>query len=40
MATRTEIAEEVGRWFKIVVVGTAIWYAGKYVYEKLKEKTT
>lgn len=34
MTTRTEIAEEVGRWFKFVVVGSAVWYGAKYVYEK------
>lgn len=35
MASRTEVAEEVGRWFGFVVVGAAIWYGAKYAYEKL-----
>lgn len=40
MSSRTEIAEEVGRWFKFVVVGTAVVYIGRYVYSKFTGKRT
>lgn len=34
MATRTEVAEEVGRYFKFIVIGSVVLYGAKYVYEK------